>query len=78
MSEHGRDKVADCLSSRQGMKLVNLKFFRGGRDLITADELRAEVKSVEAQKLTGAATKSDRAPISRQPVVNLREFAASI
>ena len=78
MSYHARDKVVDCLSSGQGAKLLNVKFFRGARDIITAEELRAEVASIEAQKLTKAAVASKEAPRSAQPLVDLREFAANI
>lgn len=71
MSDIEKNSLMDCLFSGQEMVLQNIKFCRGSRDLIGADELRAESHSALLQKRTGAAKGSLDAPRSEQPLVDL-------
>lgn len=70
MSEHEKDSLMERLYDRQSMKLLNIKFCRGSRDVITPEELRAESHSALLQDRTGGA-KPGRAPRSKQPPVDL-------
>lgn len=70
MSEHEKDSLMERLYDRQSMKLLNIKFCRGSRDVITPEELRAESHSALLQDRTGAA-RPGHAPRSKQPPVDL-------
>lgn len=74
MSDNEKNSLMDCLFSGQDMTLHNIKFCRGSRDLIDADELRAESHSALLQKRTGAAKGSLEAPRSEQPAVDLMKL----
>lgn len=78
MSEHGKQGEIGCLFSRQDMHLKNVKFFRGDRDVITEDEFRAQIHSIEEQKRANPDLKSKKAPRSSQARVDLREFVAKL
>ena len=71
MSDREKDSLLDCLFSGQDMKLYNIKFCRGSRDLIGVSDLRAESHSALLQRRTGAANGSHDAPRSEQPMVDL-------
>lgn len=71
MSQHEKNSLMDCLFSGQDMELHNIKFCRGSRDLISADDLRAESHRALLQRRTGAAKGSPDAPRSEQPMVDL-------
>lgn len=76
MSE-GEKGLMDCLLHRQDMRLLNVKFFRGDREVISEDDFRRQVASIEAQKTSGA-PKSSRAPASKRPRVNVRELVSRL
>lgn len=78
MSEHEKNSLMDCLFSGQDMKLRNIKFFRGSRDLISPQELRAEAHSALMQKRVKSTIGSAEAPRSKQPEIDVRAFVADI
>ncbi|MCB1503106.1 MAG: hypothetical protein KDK07_25565 [Bauldia sp.] len=75
MSEHERDGLMDCLFSRQDHRLVNIKFFRGSRDLITESEFRKELQgSIERRR--NAEKLPDRPPQTEKPAIDLTTIVA--
>ena len=78
MSEHGKEGAMSCLFSKQDMRLKNVKFFRGDRDVITEDEFRAQIQSIEDQKKANPTLKSRKAPLSSQPITQVREFVGKL
>ena len=78
MSDKHKESLASLLSpSREGMKLVNVKFFRGERDLIRADDFRAQLRAVAEQHRNGQ-VKATEAPRSKMPKTNVREWVAAL
>lgn len=78
MSEQENGK-AESPFSAHGEDLVNVKFFRGNRnDVITADEINEQVRSAVMQRRLKTATVSRMAPVSQHPVMNVRDFVASL
>ena len=75
MSEHEKDSITDCLFSGNDMKLRNVRFFRGGDDVIDAADFRAEVHAIAMQRRTGEAKQIDW-PKSERPKVDLRQLVA--
>lgn len=70
---------AECPFSGQGEELVNVKFFRGRRDdIITVDEIREQFRSAKMQHRQKTATISNAAPTSDHPVMDVRDFVASL
>lgn len=53
MSRLGKGAFMDCLSGEQGMKLVNIKFFRGNAKTISRDEFKAELCAAAERKRSG-------------------------
>jgi hypothetical protein len=78
MSLHEKDGLMDCLFSRQDMKLVNIKFFRGAGDVISNDEFRAELCAAAARKKSGEVKRSASAPKCKSAPVDLRDFVANM
>lgn len=78
MSGHERDGVVSCLFSGQDKTLLNMKFFRGDRDVISEAEFRAEVCSIEQQKKLSVAKRSSHAPRSEREPIDVRDFVATI
>ena len=78
MSKHEKDGLMDCLFSRQDMKLVNVKFFRGSSDVISPDEFRAELCAAADRKRTGEVKRSGTAPRCKGEAVDLRAFVADM
>ena len=79
MSDIKKESMASLLSpKREGMKLVNVKFFRGERDLIRPDEFRAQLRTVADQHRAGSAERAEGAPRSTRPLTNVREFVADL
>ena len=52
MSKHEKGRL-DCLFSGQDMKLVNIKFCRGDRDVISEEEFCAQICAIADQKRAG-------------------------
>jgi hypothetical protein len=69
--------VAKLLFSGE-QKAVNIKFFRGSRDLISVDEFLKEVHSALMQRKLGSAVATKEPPKSTQPKINVREFVAAL
>ena len=70
---------AECPFSGHGDEVINVKFFRGVRnDVITAKEIKEQARSAVMQRKLGTATVSDSAPISKHPVIDVREFVANL
>ena len=78
MSDHGRDKVADCLSSRQDMSLANMKFFRGYGDVISPEELREEVCAAIAARVGAGDRAVSAMPRSSRETVDVRAWVADM
>jgi hypothetical protein len=77
MSKLEKDGLKDCLFSRQDRKLVNIKFFRGDRDIITAAEMRAELCSIARQQSDGL--KPSVGPThSGAEVINVRKLVVNV
>ncbi|TJV68596.1 MAG: hypothetical protein E5X76_28865 [Mesorhizobium sp.] len=78
MSEATTDHIMGCLYARQpNMKLVNVKFFRGEKDLIEPAEMREQAHTASLQrKLDGY--RSAGAPKSTRSKIDVREFVKSL
>lgn len=78
MSEIKKESLISLLSpEREGMKLVNVKFFRGDREMIRPEDLRAQLRAISAQHKAGAVAATGM-PKSTQPKVDVRDFVANI
>lgn len=78
MSEHENGKT-ECPFSGHGEELVNVKFFRGRRDdVITADEIKEQMRTANMQMKLKMALVSKEAPRSRHTPINVREFVANL
>ena len=78
MSEHGRDKVADCLSSGQGRRLRNIKFMRGTDDVILKEDFHGEFCASVARRESGALVAQDGPPRLKKPVVDVRTLVSDM
>lgn len=78
MSKHDEDGLMKCLFSGQDMTLVNVKFFRGSRDMITDEEFRDQVTYIETQKKSGRAVRTAEAPRSGREPIDVRDLVADI
>lgn len=73
------ESIKDCLHpERADMKLVNVKFFRGGNESITPDEFRAQLCAVADQKRSGAGERLAEAPRTAKQKINVREYVANL
>jgi hypothetical protein len=72
MSKIGEERMLHCVTQRPGMRLVNVKFFRGDRDLLSAGELRAEALRVAKEAQSG----DNNPPRSDKPRVNVRDLVS--
>lgn len=70
------DAIADLAFA--GKESVNIKFFRGSRDLITVEEFMRELHSAMVQVKTGLAKPSAVAPKSARPLVNVRQMISDL
>jgi len=77
MSGHEKDGFKACLFSRQDVKLINLKFFRGSDDLISEAALREEVCESEDRKRRGT-LKAGAFPKCRKAAVDVRTLVAEM
>jgi hypothetical protein len=73
-----REKDIAKLLFGGGQKAVNVKFFRGSRDLISVEELLKEVHSALMQRKLKPASVSKEPPKSDQPTVKVRELVAAL
>jgi hypothetical protein len=76
MSEHGKDGALSCLFEQEDKRLVNIKFFRGDKKVITEDEFCAQINSVAKQKGVGGGTHS---PVrSTRPPVDVKKLVDAL
>lgn len=66
------------LGADGGHQLLNVKFFRGSRDLISVEEFRKEFRSALMQRKMKTATVSKSPPKSAHEAINVREFVANL
>ena len=78
MSEHERDTTGDCLSSRQGMTLRNIKFFRGTNEVISKDAFRDELCASVARRDSGVLVSAGQPPRCRKEPVDVRAWVANM
>lgn len=78
MSKHEKDGLMDCLFSRQDMKLINVKFFRGGSDIISLDEFETELCAAAERKRTGEVVATDVAPRCKRKAIDLLAFVENM
>ena len=57
---------------------VNVKFFRGSRDLISAEEFKRQLKSALMQRKMRTASVDKVAPKSAHPVIDVSEFVKTL
>jgi hypothetical protein len=60
MSTREKERLMFSLFERENITLVNLKFFRGDRDVVSEEELCKQMHSAFLQKRMGRATVSHR------------------
>lgn len=77
MSEIEKASAADGLFSKAGMRLKNIRFFRGSADTIPAADIRAQMHSVAFQRKTDSAVLIGW-PKSTRRKVDVRAFVADI
>ena len=78
MSVHTKATLKECIAERPGMNLVNVKFFRGDRDMLSADELRAEVCRANQERVSKAVKATQQAPKSDVKKINVRDWVAAL
>ena len=72
-----KEKLSAFLFDREDRKVVNIKFFRGPRDLVSTEELCAQVHSAFMQKRMGKARVTDWLEPSVTKV-NVEQFIATL
>jgi len=78
MSQHEKEDGLNCLFSRQDMKLVNVRFFRGSSELISEEEFRCELRAAAARKRSGEVQPVPTPPRCKSPPIDLRAFVADM
>lgn len=80
MSDKGRDKLLDCLFKGQDRQLINVKFFRGEDEFISAESLRREFcASVERSRKARNAGETTSVPACRRTKpLDLRKIVADM
>ncbi|OXE36602.1 MAG: hypothetical protein CGW95_06710 [Phenylobacterium zucineum] len=76
MSDHEKSSVRDCLFSEQDMKLRNIRFARGGAEIINESDFRAEICKAAAQRQAGLEAASW--PKTTRAKVDVSEFLAAL
>lgn len=77
-SDTEMDQLLKFLCHEEGRALVNLKFFRGDRELVATDDLCREIHSaLEQCQLNLAAISSDAPDMDGEPV-DVRERVANL
>lgn len=77
MADDKKDATLALLFGQEGMTLENIKFFRGDRDVISEEELCAQVHSGLMQMRMGKADVSDSF-LEESATVDVREFILTI
>jgi hypothetical protein len=78
MSKHSAKEGTSCLFERPDMELVNVRFFRGGSDVICEEEFNGERAAAAARKRSGEVTASSHPPRCKQAPIDLRKVVADI
>jgi hypothetical protein len=78
MSKHEKKGTVDCLFTRQDMKLINVKFFRGDSDIISEEEFNSERACAAERKRTGEVVASPQAPRCKRAPIDLRQLVADM
>ena len=77
MSKHEKDGLEACLFSRQGAKLVNIKFFRGPKEIISTDDMHCQIRAIADQHAKGLEPAAGPS-LSDKSVINVRKLVASM
>jgi hypothetical protein len=72
------DSVKDRLFSGRYGELVNIRFFRGTRELIALEDFHKEVHSALVQRETNRATVSSEPVYSSAPPIDVRAYVAKL
>jgi hypothetical protein len=74
MSQHETKEGTDCLFARQGMSLINVRFFRGSNDVISEEEFRRELCAAADRRRSGEVKPVATAPRCQKEPIDLRAF----
>lgn len=72
------DRLLTFLCHGDAQKLVNLKFFRGERDLVSPEELCQQVHAALEQKRVGLAIVSEDPPDGEGEPVDVKELVNNL
>lgn len=74
-----KDALLDLMrGGDDSAELLNVKFFRGSDDVISAHDFRKQFRSALVQEKMRTAVISADAPRSNHPQINLKEFVTSL
>ena len=77
MAKHNKTALLSLLAGKHD-ELVNVKLFRGDKDLVTAEEIQKQMHSALLQARMGSASTSKHFPDSETMPVNVAEFVNSL
>lgn len=77
-SDTDMDQLLKFLCHREEQTLVNLKFFRGDRDLVAPEELTHELHSALEQRRLNLAVITTEPPDAEGEPVDVRELVANL
>lgn len=77
MATREKERLISFLFERDDVCLINLKFFRGDRDVVSEEELCKQVHSAFLQEKMGRAIVSDRFQ-EEADTVDIREFIGTL
>ncbi len=66
-----------CVISKPGMKLENVRFFRGDREIIAKQDFLKEVSDSEARIASGE-IKAGMPPKCKKAAIDLKKFVANL
>lgn len=76
MAKHNMDGLLSLISGKRGGELVNIKLFRGDRELVCAEELENQIHSAAVQLQMGKAKVSAEFPDSPTEPRDVRALLA--
>lgn len=77
MAKHNTEGLLSLIAGKRG-NLVNIKLFRGDRELVCAEELENQIRSAILQVRMGQADIADKFPDSKTDPRNIAELVASL
>lgn len=77
MAKHNTTRLLSLLAGKHG-RLTNIKFFRGDRDLVSAENIEEQMRSALVQKKSGRADVSEKFPDSETKPVDVQTFVSSL